>query len=118
MPGFCVCWHQSTGNRGRTRKGENTIANSVRSTSALEVSELASFPAGMTSCFFEQIAPLNNLKKISMPLFVVQGGNDPRIPMSAAEQMIARVKSNGSPVWYLMAKDEGHGFRKKSNADF
>ncbi len=70
------------------------------------------------SSFFEQIAPLNNVKKISKPLFVVQGGNDPRVPMSEAEQMVARVKSNGSPVWYLMAKDEGHGFRKKSNADF
>lgn len=70
------------------------------------------------SSFFEQIAPLNNVKKISKPLFVVQGGNDPRVPMSEAEQMVARVKSNGSPVWYLMAKDEGHGFRKKTNADF
>ena len=70
------------------------------------------------SSFFEQIAPLNNVKKISKPLFVVQGGNDPRVPKSEAEQMVARVKLNGSPVWYLMAKDEGHGFRKKSNADF
>ncbi len=70
------------------------------------------------SSFFEQIAPLNNVKKITKPLFVVQGGNDPRVPMSEAEQMVARVKSNGSPVWYLIAKDEGHGFRKKSNADF
>jgi len=68
--------------------------------------------------FFEQIAPLNNVHKISKPLFIVQGGNDPRVPLSEAEQMVARVKSNGSPVWYLMAKDEGHGFRKKSNADF
>jgi dipeptidyl aminopeptidase/acylaminoacyl peptidase len=32
--------------------------------------------------------------------------------------MVARVKQNGSPVWYLMAKDEGHGFRKKNNVDF
>lgn len=51
-------------------------------------------------------------------LFVVQGGNDPRVPMSEADQMVARVKSNGSPVWYLMAKDEGHGFRKESNVVF
>ncbi len=70
------------------------------------------------SSFFEQMAPLNNATKITKPLFVVQGGNDPRVPLSEAEQMVARVKSNGSPVWYLMAKDEGHGFRKKSNADF
>ena len=68
--------------------------------------------------FFERIAPLNNAGKISRPLFVVQGGNDPRVPRTEAEQMVARVKRNGSPVWYLMAKDEGHGFRKKSNADY
>ena len=68
--------------------------------------------------FFDRIAPLNNAGKISKPLFVVQGGNDPRVPRTEAEQMVARVKQNGSPVWYLMAKDEGHGFRKKNNADF
>jgi dipeptidyl aminopeptidase/acylaminoacyl peptidase len=68
--------------------------------------------------FFEKIAPLNNASKITKPLFVVQGGNDPRVPLSEAEQIVAKVQKNGSPVWYLMAKDEGHGFRKKNNADF
>jgi dipeptidyl aminopeptidase/acylaminoacyl peptidase len=70
------------------------------------------------SAFFERIAPLNNAGKISRPLFVVQGGNDPRVPYTEAEQMVARVKQNGKPVWYLKAKDEGHGFRKKTNVDF
>lgn len=68
--------------------------------------------------FFERTAPLNNAAKISKPLFVVQGGNDPRVPHTESEQMVARVKQNGSPVWYLMGRDEGHGFRKKSNVDF
>jgi dipeptidyl aminopeptidase/acylaminoacyl peptidase len=68
--------------------------------------------------FFEKMAPLNNAGKITKPLFVVQGGNDPRVPLSEAEQMVAKVKNNQSPVWYLMANDEGHGFRKKNNADF
>jgi dipeptidyl aminopeptidase/acylaminoacyl peptidase len=68
--------------------------------------------------FFERIAPLNNAEKIAKPLFVVQGGNDPRVPLSEAEQMVERVRKNGTPVWYLMARDEGHGFRKKENADF
>ena len=68
--------------------------------------------------FFEKIAPLNNAARITKPLFVVQGANDPRVPMSEAEQMVAKVKQNGGPVWYLNAKDEGHGFRKKNNADF
>ena len=70
------------------------------------------------AAFFEKTAPLNNSGKISKPLFVVQGGNDPRVPLTEAEQMVAKVKVNQSPVWYLMATDEGHGFRKKNNADF
>lgn len=70
------------------------------------------------AAFFERTAPLNNAGKISKPLFVVQGGNDPRVPRTEAEQMVAQVKQNGSPVWYLMARDEGHGFRKKNNVDF
>ena len=70
------------------------------------------------AAFFEKIAPLNNAQKIAHPLFVVQGGNDPRVPLSEADQMVERVKQNGKPVWYLMAKDEGHGFAKKQNADY
>mgnify|MGYP000704596449 CR=1 FL=1 len=68
--------------------------------------------------FFEEMAPLNQAEKINKPLFVVQGGNDPRVPLSEAEQMVAKIKAGGSPIWYLMAKDEGHGFRKKNNADY
>ena len=70
------------------------------------------------AAFFELTAPLNNSGKITKPLFVVQGGNDPRVPLSEADQMVAKVKVNKSPVWYLMATDEGHGFRKKNNADY
>ncbi|MHB8863928.1 MAG: S9 family peptidase [Pirellulaceae bacterium] len=70
------------------------------------------------AAFFEKIAPLNNAHKIAKPLFVVQGGNDPRVPLSEAEQIVTKVQENGTPVWYLMANDEGHGFRKKNNADF
>ncbi len=70
------------------------------------------------AAFFERIAPLNNAHRITRPLFVVQGGNDPRVPRTESEQMVARVKKNGTPVWYLMATDEGHGFAKKSNVDF
>ena len=48
----------------------------------------------------------------------MQGKNDPRVPLSEAEQMVATLKKHGTPVWYLMAKDEGHGFAKKPNADY
>ncbi|MFY9556919.1 MAG: prolyl oligopeptidase family serine peptidase [Blastocatellia bacterium] len=68
--------------------------------------------------FLNRIAPLNNAAKIAKPLFVVQGGNDPRVPLSESQQIVQTVRKNGTPVWYLMAKDEGHGFAKKQNRDF
>jgi dipeptidyl aminopeptidase/acylaminoacyl peptidase len=68
--------------------------------------------------FLERIAPLNNVHKMTKPLFIVQGKNDPRVPLSESEQMLEALKKTSTPVWYLMAKDEGHGFAKKKNADF
>jgi len=68
--------------------------------------------------FLERTAPLNKADKISKPLFVVQGANDPRVPRTESEQMVATLKKQGTPVWYLLAKDEGHGFAKKKNQDF
>ena len=68
--------------------------------------------------FMEKIAALNNADKIKKPLFVVAGANDPRVPKTEAEQIVATLKKQGTPVWFLMAKDEGHGFAKKKNADF
>ena len=67
--------------------------------------------------FLERISPNNNADKITKPLFVIQGLNDPRVPVTEAEQMVATIRENGGPVWYLMARDEGHGFRKKTNRD-
>ncbi len=66
----------------------------------------------------EQISPTTQVKRIGVPLFVVQGKNDPRVPVTEAEQMVKAVRANGGTCWYLMAKDEGHGFQKKKNADF
>jgi dipeptidyl aminopeptidase/acylaminoacyl peptidase len=68
--------------------------------------------------FLEGIAPMNHASEIKKPLFVVQGKNDPRVPLSESEQIIATVRKGNTPVWYLMAEDEGHGFAKKKNADF
>jgi dipeptidyl aminopeptidase/acylaminoacyl peptidase len=68
--------------------------------------------------FLERIAPANNAAKITKPLFVIQGRNDPRVPHTEAEQMVAVVRKNDTPVWFLMANDEGHGFSKKKNVDF
>ena len=66
----------------------------------------------------EKISPLTNVEKIRKPLFVVQGKNDPRVPLTESEQMVKKIRDRGGVVWYLMAKDEGHGFAKKKNADY
>ncbi|MFG6466882.1 S9 family peptidase [Roseateles sp. BYS87W] len=66
----------------------------------------------------EKISPLTNAAKIKKPLFVVQGKNDPRVPYTEAEQIVATVRQGGTPVWYLRAENEGHGFQKKDNQDY
>jgi dipeptidyl aminopeptidase/acylaminoacyl peptidase len=68
--------------------------------------------------YLEKIAPMNNIEKIKKPMFVVAGKNDPRVPVTESRQIFDALKKQGTPAWYLMAKDEGHGFRKKPNQDF
>jgi dipeptidyl aminopeptidase/acylaminoacyl peptidase len=67
--------------------------------------------------FLERISPLTRAEAIRKPLLIVQGMNDPRVPASESEQMRDRIRSQGGEVWYLAARDEGHGFRKKGNRD-
>ena len=68
--------------------------------------------------FLDRISPANHADQIRAPLMIVQGKNDPRVPFTEAEQMRDAVKAKGGTVWYVMAKDEGHGFVKKANADY
>jgi dipeptidyl aminopeptidase/acylaminoacyl peptidase len=68
--------------------------------------------------FLEGISPANHADKIRAPLLIVQGKNDPRVPFTEAERMRDAVKARGGAVWYVLAKDEGHGFVKKANADY
>jgi|TARA_B100000315_G_scaffold260918_1_gene327329 dipeptidyl aminopeptidase/acylaminoacyl peptidase len=68
--------------------------------------------------YLNRTAPINNIDKISTPLFVLQGANDPRVPASESEQIVREVRANGKDVWYLLFDDEGHGFRKKPNQDY
>ena len=65
----------------------------------------------------EKISPLNNVEKIDVPLFIVQGQNDPRVPVSESEQMVQALRQRGLPVWYMNAMNEGHGYGKKENRD-
>jgi len=65
----------------------------------------------------EKISPLTNVAKIKKPMLIIQGANDPRVPQSEAAQMLKAIRANGAEAWYILAKDEGHGFQKKSNRD-
>jgi dipeptidyl aminopeptidase/acylaminoacyl peptidase len=67
--------------------------------------------------YLDRISPLTNAQRISRPLLVAQGRNDPRVPYTEAEQIVAKVRGNGTPVWYFLAENEGHGFARKENAD-
>ncbi|HEY6139164.1 MAG TPA: prolyl oligopeptidase family serine peptidase [Thermoanaerobaculia bacterium] len=68
--------------------------------------------------FLERIAPTTNAAKITKPLLVFQGANDPAVPVAETERIVAAVQKNQTPVWYVLAKDEGHGFRKRRNSDY
>jgi dipeptidyl aminopeptidase/acylaminoacyl peptidase len=67
--------------------------------------------------FLQRISPLTNVSRIKRPMLIIQGANDPRVPASEASQMLKAIRANGEEAWYLLAKDEGHGFQKKSNRD-
>ncbi len=64
------------------------------------------------------ISPLRRIAEIKAPLFIVQGANDPRVPKTEADQIVAAVRARGGTAWYLVGENEGHGFAKKENQDY
>ena len=66
---------------------------------------------------YERIAPMKNVGKITKPMLVMQGANDPRVPQSESDQVVAALRGNGVETWYVLYADEGHGFMKKANND-
>jgi dipeptidyl aminopeptidase/acylaminoacyl peptidase len=66
---------------------------------------------------FERISPMANVKRITKPMLVMQGANDPRVPKSESDQVVAKLRENGVETWYVSFADEGHGFLKKPNND-
>ena len=68
--------------------------------------------------FLMDISPLTNADNIQQPMLIVHGANDPRVPVSEAEQLFDILEGQEVPVWYLVATDEGHGFAKKHNIDY
>ena len=65
--------------------------------------------------YLRRISPLTNAERITRPLLVVHGRNDPRVPSSQSDELVNRLRSRGGEVWYLQALDEGHGFGKLQN---
>ena len=65
--------------------------------------------------FMKSISPINFVKNIRAPLFVIAGANDPRVPKSEADQMVEQVRARGVPVEYISFPDEGHGMAKRPN---
>ena len=68
--------------------------------------------------YLERIAPLHNAHQIKCPVFVVQGQNDPRVPVSEADSLVQALRQKKLPVWYLLGKNEGHGFADAANRAF
>ncbi|GIW87906.1 MAG: peptidase S9 family protein [Isosphaeraceae bacterium] len=68
--------------------------------------------------FLNAISPLSQADRIKTPLLVVQGKNDPRVPISESDQIVAAVRSSGVPVWYVVGLNEGHGFARRVNQDY
>ncbi len=65
----------------------------------------------------QDISPLTHVDRITIPMLVVQGQNDPRVPVTEAIQVVDALRAQGQPVWYMNALNEGHGYRKKENRD-
>jgi len=63
----------------------------------------------------ERIAPINHVDRITAPLMVIHGRNDPRVPVSEAERLVAALQARGIPVTSLIFDDEGHGLVKLKN---
>lgn len=68
--------------------------------------------------FLTEASPMTNIGNITRPMFIYQGANDPRVPQSESEQMVASLQKRGNTVWYVLAKDEGHSLAKKANRDY
>jgi dipeptidyl aminopeptidase/acylaminoacyl peptidase len=67
--------------------------------------------------YLEKIAPMNHLDAMHKPIFAVVGKNDPRVPWSESRQILDKLNAQGTPTWFMMANDEGHGYAKKGNQD-
>jgi len=68
--------------------------------------------------FLESISPLNHAAEIHDPVLITAGKNDPRVPESESDQMVKAIRAQNGIVWYILGEDEGHGFRRISDAQY
>lgn len=68
--------------------------------------------------FMEKTAPMNMTQNVSKPMMMVVGYNDPRVPYTESVQFKEKLEAQHTPVWFLLAKDEGHGYARKPNRDY
>lgn len=72
-------------------------------------------PHTADSIRLRQISPLFHTDKVTKPLLVLQGAQDPRVLQVESDEIVEGVRKNGVPVEYVLFEDEGHGFVKKEN---
>jgi dipeptidyl aminopeptidase/acylaminoacyl peptidase len=65
--------------------------------------------------FLESISPSNHVDKITTPLLIYQGKNDPRVPVNESRQIVEKIRARGGQVWYIEAANEGHSLSKPLN---
>ena len=65
--------------------------------------------------FLEKASPLSRIGDVRAPLFVIHGANDPRVPLSEAQQIEAALRARGVECELVVYPDEGHGLAKRAN---
>lgn len=95
----------------RTLKSIPPYWESFRESLYLELGD----PFSADSVRLKRISPLFHTDKVTKPLIVLQGAQDPRVLQVESDEIVAGVRKNGVPVEYVLFEDEGHGFVKKEN---
>lgn len=95
----------------RTLKSIPPYWESQRKSLYLELGD----PFSADSVRLKRISPLFHTDKVTKPLIVLQGSQDPRVLQVESDEIVAGVRKNGVTVEYVLFEDEGHGFVKKEN---